>query len=86
MVEESGPKESRKVGIVVMGPMQPVSRPKRRPPIEMRIEHKMYGAGRRIVLVFILLWPNKAIDSCVILSMAVWKIEFQSMTAKEDEE
>jgi len=41
IVEESGPNESRKVGIVVMGPIQPVSRPKRRPPIEMRIEQRM---------------------------------------------
>jgi hypothetical protein len=55
MVEESGPKESRKVGIVVMGPMQPVSRPKRSPPIEMRMQQRIYGAGRRMVMVFIMM-------------------------------
>ena len=54
------PKERVKVGIVVVGPMLPVSRPKRRPPIEMRIQQRMYGAGRRIVIVFILSWLNRA--------------------------
>ena len=56
MVEERGPKESRKVGMVVIGPMQPVSKPKRSPPTEMRMEHRMYGAGSRIVIAFILIW------------------------------
>ena len=70
MVEDSGPKESRKVGIVVIGPMQPVSRPKSSPPTEMRIQQRMYGAGRRMVIVFILSWLSRAIDICVGIVVA----------------
>jgi hypothetical protein len=51
-----------------MGPMHPVSRPKRSPPIEMRMQQRMYGAGRRMVVVFIMSWLSRARDGCVVWS------------------